>query len=129
MPQSAPPENYSLGGQNSWSIIAETFLDTSHDVDWYVDARAELARRGIKGFNRYLCVGIAGAGLWWNIFWWEWALFTWKHLVYGWTLNAVLILSVIISVTWHWYIGVPCFFILGFLARSFIYKLWKGTLY
>jgi hypothetical protein len=74
--------------------------------------RAELASRGIKGLNRYLHVAFAATGLWWNVFWWEWAYFDLEHIVWGWTLNFILIGCICVGISYHWIVAVAAFPIL-----------------
>src|ERR1700748_374201 len=113
-----PPEVYSFARANSWSIIAEPFLDTSHDAEWRMAARAELANRGIKGFNRYLRVAFAGLGLWWNFFWGEWAGFGLRDILWGWAHNLILIGCICIGIWYYWIVGIEAFIPMIWLLRQ-----------
>ena len=106
------------GPVDTWSILAESWLDTSIGTENRTEMRRLLAEEGIVGSRLLRRKLFTAAGLWWNILWWEWAYLGWEDIVFGWLLNGCLLLSVLVALASHWSVGLVAFVLLKVLARK-----------
>ena len=109
--------NDAVSRWSTWAILAAPYLDTEHDPEWKEAFAQELQRRGITGFALYWRNVVAAGGLWWNIIWWEWALFDGRDIALGWAQNLAIIAVIVISFLFGWVAGVITLIVLWILLR------------
>jgi hypothetical protein len=120
MESKSPAPREAVRKWSTWAILAEPYLDTENTQEYKDALMAELRERGITGFSLLWRRVITASGLWWNVLWWEWALFDGRDIAYGWALNLVLLGALIIPWFFGWIYGLV-FFIVGLLAvRPFL---------
>ena len=101
MQQTVPPSEWAAKS-DVWSLIAMPFLDTSFRREERTAVRAELKRRGISGTKLLGLSLFAFGGLWWNFAWGEWLELGWPDIVWGYVLNVMVAIAVVVAFVWHW---------------------------
>jgi len=111
---------------DTWEILGAPYLDTSHDAPWSAAFAEELRSRGIIGWRGVSHRLLAFGGYWWNfLLWWEWASLGKRNLVWGWVLNGVLLVSIVLGSLFNWIAGIVAFVALQWFIWPFIRKRYE----
>jgi hypothetical protein len=72
-------------------LICSPFLDSYITPMEREAMTTELRRRGLGRTSVFVLGVLAGAGLWWNVFAWEWAHLDLWDVIFGYSINVALV--------------------------------------
>jgi hypothetical protein len=75
---------------SDWELICNPFLDTDTS-DLTLEGDRILQLRGYSRIRISLLRFLALTGVWWNVFWWEWAMLDHRDIQLGWGCNMIVI--------------------------------------